>query len=119
MWRPGHAMSQLSGVGLGAQSFPFSGSLQTAYAGTTVLSPPMVTSRGPVREAKNPVLLPVTAAVTRVVGGWREVENGLSFPSQPEAWWVGASERQAESVLVCPGSWLFCTFTGLRAPQSL
>lgn len=63
-------MSQRAGVGLGAQSFPFSSSLQTAYAGTTVLSPPPVTSRGPVREAKNPVLLPAACNCSCHQGCW-------------------------------------------------
>lgn len=80
MWRPSQAKSQGVGVGLGAQSFLSFGSLQTAHAGTTVQSPPPVTIRGSVREAKNLALLPVTAAVTMAVGGWGE---GVVSPQPP------------------------------------
>lgn len=103
-------MSWRAGAGLGTQSFPFFSSLQTSHAGTTVPSP--ATSRGPVRDDRNPVSLPVTTAVTMAVEGCGEGENGLPLPNHPPGLLIRAHEGRPGPARARLGSQLFCTFAG-------
>lgn len=51
--------------------------------------------RGPVREDRNPVVLPVTTAVTMAVEGYQGGgggRRGCSSPITTQAWWIRAEE---------------------------
>lgn len=80
-------MSRRAGEGLGAQSAPSSCSLQTSMLGPQSLP---ITSRGPVREDRNPVPLPVTTAVTMAVES-RGEGKGHPSPATTQVLWIRAT----------------------------